>query len=198
MPVLGAALTLSRLFTQGLGLSEDSVLYISRTRNLLQGADCASGDGAAYDNVAFAPGYAWGAGAGQLRTGDPLAVAGPLNAALHGAAGGAVSRWLQPRIASRVLVGRAGASSRVPRLHSPDSPHFSDTACARWTTLALIAFDRFLQAEAAWLPIAAPAELACLTRYVGLSRGRAHGMAALTSWRRAWLWLRSRPSMQGE
>lgn len=115
LPVLGAALTLSRLFTHGFARSEDSVIYISQTRNLLQGADCASGDGAAYDNVVFAPGYSWVAGAGQLRTGDPLAVAGPLNAALHGA----VIRWLQHRIAARVLVGGAGASSRLPRPSLP-------------------------------------------------------------------------------
>ena len=184
LPVLGAALALARQFTHGFTLSEDSILYISWTRNLLSGAGFERWEGAAFDDGYFAPGYSWlltlaslGGGGGRI---DPLAVAGPLNAALHGAAVFAVIRWLRHRIASRFLVGWGSCViAFAAPLITLTSDILSDSAFVLWTTLALIAFDRFLQdgTDAAWLQTAALAGLASLTRYVGISLA-----AALIVW----------------
>lgn len=171
LPVLGAVLALSRQFTHGFVLSEDSVIYISWTRNLLQGAGFAPWDGAAYDNVNFAPGYSWLLALASGGWWDPLAVAGPLNAALHGATVFIVIRWLRHRIASRFW---AGWGSCVVAFAAPlvtlTSGILSDSAFVLWTTLALLAFDRFLQdgTDAALLRAAAFAGVAGLTRYAGI------------------------------
>ena len=171
LPVLGAVLALSRQFTHGFVLSEDSVIYISWTRNLLQGAGFVPWDGAAYDNVNFAPGYSWLLALASGTWFAPLAVAGPLNAALHGATVFAVIRWLRHRIASRFLVGWGSCVvAFAAPLITLTSDVLSDSAFVLWTTLALIAFDRFLQdgTDAALLRTAALAGLAGLTRYAGL------------------------------
>lgn len=187
LPVLGAALALARQFTHGFTLSEDSILYISWTRRLLSGAGCERWDGAAFDDGYFAPGYS-----GGLALVQPARVgvirwpsAGPLNAALHSAAVFAVIRWLRHRITSRFGVGRGRCviAFAAPRI-TLTSDILSASAFALWTTLALIAFARFLPdgTDAAWLQTAARAGLASLTRYVGLARATALKYSCLYVW----------------
>ena len=78
----GAGLVLARQATYGVAIGQDSLLYASVARNLL------AGDGFYLYNgkplIVWPPFYPFLLAAASLGMFDPLAVAGPLNAAIFG------------------------------------------------------------------------------------------------------------------
>ena len=170
--VLGAALVLARGLTHGPALHWDSINYLAVARNLLAGEGFLNYDGTPY--TLWPPLYPLllalltAGGPGLL---DPLAVAGPLNAALLGVTVFVAGRYLHRRLESRFL---ALWAPLVLALALPLGE------LARWAlseplfvlllTLALAAADDHLaEGRRSSLALAALcAALALLTRYQGV------------------------------
>ena len=169
--VLGAALVLLYQSTHGVQMVFlDSLTYLSVARNLLQGDGFVRWSGQPFD-AAWPPGYPLLLALASLGRFDPVAVAGPFNAALHGVTIFAAGCWLRQRIASRFLVGwgclvLAGAAP----LLKMTAAMMSDYAFALCVTLSLSQLDLFL-ARGRGRHLAAAAAgtgVAALTRYAGL------------------------------
>ena len=100
--ILGAALVLARQVNYGVGLTADSVSYISVARSLLDGNGFIQFDGDIYHK--WPPLYPLLLAAASLGIFDPLTAAGPLNAVIFGLAVFAVGMYLRTRLASRLLL----------------------------------------------------------------------------------------------
>ncbi len=165
---LGAALVLLREVNYGVGLSPDSVLYLSTARNLLEGNGFV---------------YYWGtylnappiyplilAFSGLFGT-DVVAAAGHVNAAAFGLTIFAMAMWLRSRVQSRFLVVWASlACALLPPLVYVSTYAWTEPLFILFTVLSLFALDRFLDTrQRLFLVLAAVcATLACLTRYPGV------------------------------
>ena len=171
LAVLGATLVLLRQTLHGLTLKEDSSVYVSVARNLWQGNGFVHWSGAPFGSI-WPPGYPLTLAAASLGLFDPLAVAGPLNAVVHGVTVFAAGHWLRRRLTSRWLAaaGCCGVAFGAP-LIGTSTNILSDSLFILYVTLALIQTGRVLTGEGgpAALPgAAAGAGLAVLTRYAGL------------------------------
>ena len=168
--VLGAVLVLAREVAYGMILTWDSVSYISVARNLLAGEGFTQFYGGYYRS--FPPLYPALLAGASLGVFDPLAVAGPVNAALFGATVFVAGWWLCRRLESRLLAlwGCAAVAVAWP-LTRMASWAMSETAFILLALLALIQAEKFLEGgkRQALVAAAALTALACLTRYVGVS-----------------------------
>ena len=99
---LGAVLALARQVTYGVALHWDSVNYVAVARSLLAGAGFHEYSGAVY--VRGPPLYPLLLAVVSLDVLDPMAVAGPVNAALFALTIFVAGRYLQRRLESRFLV----------------------------------------------------------------------------------------------
>ena len=192
LAALSAALALLRQSTHGFALISDAVTYVSVARNLLAGEGFIRWNGAPFGAV-WPPGYPLLLALASLGRFDPVAVAGPLNAALHGAAVFAAGHWLRQRITSRFLVFwsclvLAGAA---PLLNLA-ATMMAESPFILCVTLALSQLDRFLiHGRVRHLATAAAyAGLAALTRYPGLPLIAA-GAALLAAQPGARLWIKA-------
>ena len=172
--VVGAALVLAREVAYGVALTWDSVEYVSVARNLLAGEGFTRFFGGHYK--AFPPLYPALLAGASLGVFDPLAVAGPVNAALFGATVFVAGWWLCRRLESRLLAlwGCAAVAVAWP-LTRMASWAMSETAFILLALLALIQAEKFLEGgkRSALAAAAALTALACLTRYLGVSVGLA-------------------------
>ncbi len=142
--VLGAGLVLARHVEHGVGLSWDSVNYIGVARNLLAGEGFVELTGRAY--TYWAPLYPMLlAAAGALGI-DPRDAAGPLNAAVFGAAVAISGFYLRDRLASRFLAawGALAAALSIP-LAWAASVAMATIPLSALTLLALIQIEKFLR-----------------------------------------------------
>lgn len=181
--VLGAALVLARGLTHGPALHWDSINYLAVARNLLAGEGFLNYDGTPY--TLWPPLYPLllalltVGGPGLL---DPLAVAGPLNAALLGVTIFVAGRYLHRRLESRFL---ALWAPLVLALALPLGElarwALSETLFVLLLTLALIAAaDHLAEGRRSSLALAALCgALALLTRYQGVGVVAAVALAPL-------------------
>ncbi len=166
--LLGAAMVLYRQSAYGASLSADSVSYISMARNVLAG----------HGFMPYHGGYvsAWPPLTSALYAAfsfgvfDPMAVAGPLNAAMFALAVFTVGMWLRRRVESPFVAAWACLSLvfAVSAIRVFDWI-WSEPSFILATTLALHWTDRHLEdgkrSSLAWA--AAFSAAACLSRYLG-------------------------------
>lgn len=169
LAVLGAALVLLRQATRGFTLAPDSIIYVSVARNLLEGDGFVRWSATPFE-VTWPPGYPLLLALASLGLFDPLAVAGPLNAVVHGVTVFAVGHWLRRRLASRFLAatGCCVVTFGAP-LISLTTNVLADSVFILCVALALMQTASFLTSgsSAAWLRAAACAGLAVMMRYAG-------------------------------
>ncbi len=165
---LGAALVLGRVLPFGVLVNSDSAHYIAAARSLLSGEGFLRFEGSPFST--WPPLYPLLLAAASLGTFDPVAVAGPLNAILFGLTVFVVGRYLQQRLASRLLAawGCLATALAVPLLEW-SSYAASEPLFILLAILALVQTDRFLadgrHRTLVWA--AAFSALAWQTRYVG-------------------------------
>ena len=165
---LGAVLVLARQVPYGVGLHWDSGNYLASARSLLAGEGFRNYSGARY--VAWPPLYPLVLAVASLDVLDPLAVAGPVNAALFALIIFVVGRYLQRRLESRFLaVWAALAIALATPLAGQAAVAMSGTAFILLVTLTLIHTDAFLAKgrTSSLLWAGACAALAWQTRYLG-------------------------------
>lgn len=178
--VLGAALVLARGLTHGPALHWDSINYLAVARNLLTGEGFLNYDGTPY--TLWPPLYPLVLAVSGLGLLDPLAAAGPLNAALLGLTIFVAGRYLQRRLESRFL---ALWAPLVLALALPLGDlawwALSEPLFVLLLTLALVAADDHLaEGRRSSLALAALcAALALLTRYQGVGVVAVVGLAPL-------------------
>ena len=170
LAALGAALVLAREVAYGMILTWDSVNYIGVARNLLAGEGFTQFFGGHYrTSPPLYPALLAGASLGVF---DPLAVAGPVNAALFGLTVFVAGRWLCRRLESRLLAlwGCAAVAVAWP-LTRMASWALTETVFILLVLLALIQTEKFLEGgkRSALVAAAALAALVCLTHYLGVS-----------------------------
>ena len=177
---LGVALVLARGITHGVALNADSLNYLVIARNLLAGEGFIN-----YRDLVSTrqpPLYPLLLAAASLRVFDPVAVAGPLNAAVFGLTIFALGHYLRQRLESRFLVVWAclAVALSIP-LAEPASWVLSDPVFILLATLALIRTDRFLaEGKTSFLVQAAVCSaLAWQTRYIGVTVPVAVGLLLL-------------------
>ena len=177
---LGTFLVLVRGSTYGVGVSPDSVTYISTARNLLTGNGFIAWDGSSY--TIFPPLFPLLlALTGTFGT-DPADTAGYVNAFLCGLAIFLSSRWLWQHLRARpaptsralqtyLLLWAAAVLVLSPTLSRIASFAWSEPLFILLTISALFTFNTFLDTgKRASLVLAAIfTALACLTRYVGIT-----------------------------
>ena len=168
--ILGAALVLARQVNYGVGLTPDSVNYISVARSLLAGNGFIQFDGDIYHQ--WPPLYPLLLAAASLGVFDPLTVAGPLNAGLFGLAVFVVGMYLRTRLASRLLLLWCclAIALAIPLL---DVAYFawSEMLFILLVMLALMQVERLLRTgdNSALIWAGAFTALACVTRYAGIA-----------------------------
>ena len=165
---LGAVLVLARQVPFGVGLHWDSGNYVAVARYLLAGEGFREYSGAVY--VSWPPLYPLVLAVASLDVLDPLAVAGPVNAALFALTIFVVGRYLQRRLESRFLVVWAAlAIALATPLAGQAAIAMSGTAFILLVTLTLIHVDAFLAkgrtSSLVWTGTCAA--LAWQTRYLG-------------------------------
>ncbi len=169
LALLGAALILARQVNYGVGLTWDSIAYISVARHLLEGEGFVErAVKTAY--VLWAPLYPLLLAGASLFIFDPLDVAGSLNAAIFGLTIFVAGWYLRQRIHSRFLV----LWTCLAILFALPLAHWASTALSEppfilFVTLSLLHTDNFLQ-KGKWASLlwaAVFTALACLTRYIG-------------------------------
>ena len=168
---LAAALALARGIDYGVGLEFDSLNYISTARSLLAGEGFYESLGRAH--TGWPPLYALTlAVAAGLCGRDPLAVAGPLNAAVFGLTVFVLGLYLRRRLQSRFAAAWACAALAlsVP-LADEAAWALSEPLFLLTSTLALIATDDYLRAGGARSLLGATAygALAWQARYSGVA-----------------------------
>ena len=167
--LVGAGLALGRQATYGATLYWDSINYIAVARNLLAGDGLEGFLGGAY--ITWPPLYPLALAAASLGIADPLAVAGPLNAAIFALTIFVVGRYLRRRLSSRYLALWACLALALSiHLTSQAAAALSESLFILLATLALIRADDYLAGgkTAALLWAAALSALAWQTRYVGV------------------------------
>ena len=176
----GAGLALGRQATYGATLYWDSINYIAVARNLLAGEGLEGFLGGAY--ITWPPLYPLALAGASLGIADPLAVAGPLNAAIFALTIFVVGRYLRRRLSSRYLAMWACFALALSiHLTSQAATALSESLFILLTTLALIRADDYLTEgkTAALLWAALFSALAWQTRYVGVVVPAAIGLALL-------------------
>ena len=176
----GGGLALGRQATYGATLYWDSIIYISAARNLLAGDGFADLLGVVY--ITWPPLYPLALAAAGLGIADPLAVAGPLNAAMFALAIFALGRYLTRRLSSRYLALWACLALALSiQLTGQAATALSESLFIPLTTLALIRADDYLTEgkRSALLWAALFSALAWQTRYVGVVVPAVVGLALL-------------------
>ena len=170
----GTALVLLRGANQGVGLHTDSVLFMSVAKNLLAGQGFSQLAGVLHGGqmVHWPPLYPMLLAAAGWVAGDPLAAAGPTNAAIFGMTALISGWWLRKRLRCHLLAlwGCLAVVLSIP-LARDASWALSEPLFILLTTLALINIEGFLQEgrRSSWLWAAFYAALACLTKYLGVA-----------------------------
>ena len=168
--VLGAAFVLLRQVNYGVGVSGDSIAYISTARNLLAGNGFTVWSTSPYQN--YPPLYPAALAATGVFGADPADTAGWLNAAVFGLIVFVSSMWLRRHARSAFPVAWAAAALALSYpLALVSSRAIADPLFALFTALTLCSLDRFLRtgrrADLAWPAIFTA--LACLDRYIGVA-----------------------------
>ena len=165
----GAGLALARQATYGALLNLDSVAYVAVARNLLAGEGLVGYGGDVY--ITWPPLYPLMLAGGSLGVADPLAVAGPLNAAIFGLTIFVVGRYLQRRLARGYpAAGACFALALALPLTGLAAAALSEPLFILLATLALMRTDDYLAEgkTAALLWAAILSALAWQTRYIGV------------------------------
>ena len=140
---LGAVLVLARQVPYGVGLHWDSGVYLAAARSLLDGAGLRDYAGGLY--LAWPPLYPLLLAVASLDVLDPLAVAGPVNAALFGLTVFVAGQYLRRRLESRFLAAWAAfAIALAWPLANQAAIAMSGTALILLLTLTLIHAEAFL------------------------------------------------------
>ena len=171
--LLGAGIVLAREATWGPFLNIQSITYVAVARSLLAEQAFTSFPHASAPDSAY---VYWPplwplllAGAGFSRF-DPLAVVGPLNAAVFALTVFAAGCWLRRRVRSRFLLvwGWFALALSIPLIERASTGH-ADSLFALLVALSLMRMEAFLREgkRSALTQAAVLAALACLTRYVG-------------------------------
>ena len=162
--ILGAAMVLHRQSAYGAVLSADSVHYISMARSVMAGHGFMSYDGGYHPH--WPPLTSALYAAFSFGVFDPMAVAGPLNAAALALAVFTVGMWLRRRVESPFVVAWACLSLvfAVSAIRVFDWA-WSEPPFILLTTLALYWTDRHLEdgKRSSLARAAAFSALACLT-----------------------------------
>ena len=168
--VMAAGVVLAQQATYGVGLIGDAITYISAARSLLDGG------GGVFANGSIAPHwpplYPILLAGASLWVFDPIAVAGPVNAAALGLAVFGAGWWLRRRIASAFLAAWAVLAIALSfPLTYVASNALSEAVFILFAVLALIAADHYLRSGRRWHLILAAVgtALACATRYPGVT-----------------------------
>ena len=168
--LFGAALVLYRQSAYGVSVSADSGVYISMARNALAGHGLMSYDGGYPGD--WLPLTALLYAVFSFGVFDPMAVAGPLNAAMLAVSVFTVGVWLRRRAESRFVAIWACAAAVVslPVIRMFDFA-LSEPSFILSTTLALYWADRHLEdgkrSSLAWA--AAFSAAACFSRFLGVA-----------------------------
>ena len=166
--LLGVGLVLGREVTYGPGVGWDAVVYMSVAQSLLDGQGFAQFTGSPL--TPFPPLYSLLLAAAGLGVVSPLAVAGPLNAAIFGLTIFIVGQYLKGRLQSRFLAawGCIAVALSIP-LSDVSSFVLSEPLFILMATLALIQTDKFLKegqtSSLVWAAVFCA--LAWQTRYIG-------------------------------
>ena len=166
--LLGVGLVLGREVTYGPGVGWDAVVYMSVAQSLLDGQGFAQFTGSLL--TPFPPLYSLLLAAAGLGVVSPLAVAGPLNAAIFGLTIFVVGQYLKVRLQSRFLAawGCIAIALSLP-LSDTSAWVMSDSLFILMATLALIQTDKFLNegqiSSLVWAAVFCA--LAWQTRYIG-------------------------------
>ena len=171
--LLGAGVVLAREATWGPYLNIQSLTYVAVAQSLLAEQtftgfpNVPSPEGAYVHWPPLWPMLLAGAGFSRL---DPLAVAGPLNAAVFALTVFAAGCWLRRRVRSRFLLvwGWLALALSVPLIDRASTGH-ADSVFALLVTLSLMRMDAFLREgkRTALTQAAVLTALACLIRYAG-------------------------------
>ena len=167
---LGAVGALARQATYGVALHWDAVNYVATARNLLAGSGLREYSDAVY--VAWPPLYPLVLAVVSVDVLDPLAVAGPVNAALFALTIFVAGQYLRRRLESRFLVVWATLAIALAwPLAGLAAYALTGTAFILLVTLTLINTDAFLAAARTSSLVRAGvwAALAWQTRYVGIA-----------------------------
>lgn len=166
----GAAGVLLRQSEWGVGLSGDSVSYVSTARSLLAGEGFTVWSGWPYQN--YPPLYPLALALTGVFGADPADAAGGLNAVLFGLVVLAAALWLRRLGASAFLVAWAACALALSYpLTLVSARAISEPLFILCTLLAIAALDAFLRrGQRSLLLLAAVClALACLTRYLGIA-----------------------------
>lgn len=171
--LLGAGIVLAREATWGPFLNIQSITYVVVAQSLLAEQtftafpDVSSPEGAYVYWPPLWPLLLAGTGLSLL---DPLAVVGPLNAAIFALTVFAAGCWLRSRVRSRFLVvwGWLALALSVPLIDRASTGH-ADSVFALLAALSLMRMDAFLREgkRPALTQAAVLTAFACLTRYAG-------------------------------
>ena len=169
--VTGAILVLARQATFGVGLHQDSTVYISAARHLLAGNGLVE-----FSNqepyLQHAPLYPLLLAASSIFIFDPRDAAGPLNSIIFGLIIFISGRWLIQHIQSRLLAiwGCIAITISIPLATTAYSA-LSEPLFILFVMLSLIQTDHFLRngKTSSLILSAVFAALACLTRYPGVA-----------------------------
>ena len=180
LSALGTFLVLVRGSTYGVGVTPDSVAYISTARNLLAGNGFSQWNGTSYTHAP--PLFPLLLALTGVFGHDPADTAGYVNAFLCGLAIFLSSRWLWQHLRARpaptsralqtwLLLWAAAVLVLSPTLLRIASFAWSEPLFILLTVSALFTFNTFLDTgKRASLVLAAIfTALACLTRYVGIT-----------------------------
>ena len=166
--VAGTGLILVREINYGVGLSDDSVEYISVAKSLLEGEGFTRYYGGTL--IRFPPSYPMILAGLSFFSLDPLDIAGPLNAVLFGLTIFVVGRWLKQRLMSPLLAlwGCLILMFSIP-VAEITSRAMSEPAYILLSILALIQVDNYIHkgTRSALIWAAILTALACTIRFAG-------------------------------
>ena len=168
--LLGASLILLRTATYGPGLTSDSAIYMSFTRNLLEGNGFVHWDGSPLGNKS--PLFPLVLAFVGLFGPDAIEAARYVNAAASGLTVFVVAVWLRRRIESRFLVVWAGCVCALSTSLAQVSAHaWTEPLFILLVVSSLFALDRFLDTNRRSFLLLAGicAGMACLTRHIGVT-----------------------------
>ena len=186
---LGAGLVLARQITWGVGLGPDGINYVAIARNLLAGQGFTDFDGGV--STLWPPLWPLLLAASGLGILDPIRVAGPLNAAFFALTVLVLGRYLERRLESRFVARWATLAFALSApLAEVSRQAMSEPAFLLFTTLALVAADRFFErgvdsgaggnrGRSLLLRAALWSALAWLTRYLGVALVASVGLLLL-------------------